>query len=59
MTEDEVVKELQGKGYDVEAESGVVIVYDMDLKKLSRMVRKAGYRGSYGTRGRNPKPVTK
>ena len=53
MNKDEAAAFLSGKGYDAKIIDGVVTVLSgnrSDYDKIGRVLKKAGYRASYGWR---------
>lgn len=54
MTEEQLIRELESKGYKATYEDGMVIVavpsYDKDKDKVMKMIKKLGYKRSFGVR---------
>lgn len=54
MTEEQLIRELESKGYTATYEDGMVIAavpsYDKDKDKVMKMIKKLGYKRSFGVR---------
>ena len=54
MTEEQLIRELESKGYKATYEDGMVITavpsYDKDKDKVMKMIKKLGYQRSFGVR---------
>lgn len=54
MTEEQLIRELESKGYKATYEDGMVIAavpsYDKDKDKVMKTVKKLGYKRSFGVR---------
>lgn len=54
MTEEELIRELESRGYKTEYTDGMVIAavpsYDKDKDKVMKMIKKLGYQRSFGVR---------
>ena len=54
MTEEQLIRELESKGYTATYEDGMVITavpsYDKDKDNVMKMIKKLGYQRSFGVR---------
>ena len=54
MTEEQLIRELESKGYTATYEDGMVITavpsYDKDKDNVMKMIKKLGYQRSLGVR---------
>ena len=54
MSEEELIRKLESKGYKATYEDGMVITavpsYDKDKDKVMKMIKKLGYQRSFGVR---------
>ena len=54
MTEEQLIREIESKGYKTTYEDGMVITavpsYDKDKDKVMKMIKKLGYQRSFGVR---------
>ena len=54
MTEEQIIRELEVKGYKATYEDGMVIAavpsYDKEKDKVMKLIKKLGYQRSYGVK---------
>ena len=54
MTEEDLIRELESRGYKATYEDGMVIAavpsYDKEKDKVIKMIKKLGYQRSYGVK---------